>query len=70
MNSEKATKPESKQFFLEIEKITDRELYERMFYTQFKIEKSNERIKMNLQFWFYFILISAVISLYTLFLNN
>jgi hypothetical protein len=63
MNSEKATTPESEQFFLEIEQITDRELYERMFYTQLKMEKSNERIKTNLQFWFYLLLTSAVIYL-------
>ncbi|CAD0007049.1 hypothetical protein FLACHUCJ7_03124 [Flavobacterium chungangense] len=48
--------------------FNDRELLEKQTIYLMNIEKSNERIKVNLQFWFYFAIISGVSGL--LFLIN
>jgi len=71
--------PQEKEFFekanpsppktlKEFKELSDRELLERQTLYLFKIENSNERIKLNLQFWFYFAIVSVVIG--TLILLN
>jgi hypothetical protein len=52
---------ESKQHYEGLEKLTDRELQEKQAYYLWKIERSNERIKLNLQFWFYLAIVSAAL---------
>ncbi len=52
----------------EFKQLSDRELLERQTLYLFKIENSNERIKLNLQFWFYFTI--AGIAIGTLILLN
>ncbi len=46
----------------EFKELSDRELLERQTLYLFKIENSNERIKLNLQFWFYFTIVCSVIG--------
>jgi hypothetical protein len=46
----------------EFKQLSDRELLERQTLYLFKIENSNERIKLNLQFWFYFTIVCSVIG--------
>lgn len=48
--------------------LTERELIEKQTLYLMNIEKSNERIKANMQFWFYTAIVGATISL--LFLIN
>lgn len=50
-------------------KLTDRELLERQTLYLFNIKNSNERIKANVQFWFYFTIISIVLS-FLFFINK
>ncbi|MDR6844533.1 hypothetical protein [Flavobacterium granuli] len=57
---------ESKNFYEGIEKLTDRELQEKQTRLLTQIEKSNTRIKLNLQFWFYFTLIGGALTLFVL----
>lgn len=54
---------DGKNFYEGIEKLTDREVQERQAFYLRKIERSNERIKLNLQFWFYATIISATLTL-------
>ncbi|MBF4494644.1 hypothetical protein IR010_19045 [Flavobacterium sp. MR2016-29] len=51
-----------------VKEFSDRELLEKQTIYLMNIEKSNERIKANLQFWFYCGIICGVISF--LFLIN
>lgn len=53
---------EDKMKYQELEKLTDRELQERQAFCLMKIERSNERIKLNLQFWFYAAIVSVGIA--------
>ena len=59
---------EEKAFFntanqnTDLSKSTDRELQEIQIKLLTEIEKSNTRIKLNLQFWFYFTLIGGLLS--------
>lgn len=48
--------------------LTERELIEKQTLYLMNIEKSNERIKANIQFWFYLAIVGAVINF--LFLIN
>jgi hypothetical protein len=57
---------ESKIFYESIEKLTDRELQEKQTRLLTEIEKSNTRIKLNLQFWFYFTLIGGFLTAFVL----
>jgi hypothetical protein len=57
----------SKNFYESIEKLTDRELQEKQTRLLTEIEKSNTRIKLNLQFWFYFTLIGGFLTAFVLF---
>lgn len=45
-----------------VKDLSDRELLEKQTIYLMNIEKSNERIKANLQFWFYATLIGGVAS--------
>jgi len=47
----------------DLKELSDRELLEIQTLYLSNIQKSNERIKLNIQFWFYFGLILFVISL-------
>ena len=47
----------------EFSELTDRELLERQTFYLFDIRNSNDRIKANLQFWFYFTIGVIVLSL-------
>lgn len=67
MNSEHQNgSAEDKSFFDYIEKLSDRELQEKQSYYLMNLEKSNRRILLNLQFWFYTFLISIVIGFFVL----
>ncbi|WP_281235140.1 hypothetical protein [Flavobacterium gelatinilyticum] len=46
-----------------LKELTDRELMEKQTIHLMNIEKSNERIKVNLQFWFYFAIVGIVIAI-------
>lgn len=48
--------------------LTERDLLEKQIFHLMNIEKSNERIKANMQFWFYIAIIGSIISF--LFLIN
>ncbi|QRE14601.1 hypothetical protein, partial [Flavobacterium psychrophilum] len=54
---------DTKSFYEEIEKLTDRELQERQAFYLRTIARSNHSIKLNLQFWFYFALVVGAIAL-------
>ena len=58
---------DDKNFYQGLEKLSDRELQERQTLYLKKIEKSNERIKLNIQFWFYATIIIAALSIFILF---
>jgi hypothetical protein len=51
-----------------LKELTDRELIEKQTICLMNIEKSNEKIKANLQFWFYFAIVGSIFSF--LFLIN
>lgn len=51
-----------------VNELTDRELLEKQTICLINIEKSNEKIKANLQFWFYFVIVGGIITF--LFLIN
>ncbi len=53
---------EDRPFYEAIKKLNDRELQEKQAFYLRNIQNSNERIKLNLQFWFYFAIASMVIS--------
>ena len=46
-----------------VKELTDRELQEKQVVHLMNIERSNERIKANMQFWFYFGLGIFVLSI-------
>lgn len=54
--------PDDKKYYEAIEKLTDRELQEKHAFYLRNIQKSNERIKLNLQFWFYFTIASIAVA--------
>lgn len=54
------TPPKSLQDF---STLPDRELLERQTLYLYNIRNSNDRIKANLQFWFYFVMASIVLSI-------
>ena len=47
----------------EFKELSDRELLERQTLYLFNIQNSNERIKLNVQFWFYATIISAAVTI-------
>ncbi len=47
----------------EFKELSDRELLERQTLYLFNIQNSNERIKLNVQFWFYATIISVAITI-------
>lgn len=47
----------------ELKELTDRELLERQAFYLMKIEQSNNSIKNNVQFWFYFTIIALALSI-------
>ena len=57
---------DDKNFYQGLEKLNDRELQERQALYLNKIQKSNERIKLNIQFWFYATIIIAALSIFIL----
>lgn len=63
MNPSNYRNAEEKTFYEYLEKLTDREVQERQSLYLRNIEKSNERIKLNLQFWFYATIISAALTI-------
>lgn len=46
----------------DFKELSDRELRERQTLYLFNMQNSNERIKLNLQFWFYFSIACIVIG--------
>jgi hypothetical protein len=56
------TDPE-RQFFTKIEGMSDRDLQELHAYYLSNLEKSNEKIRANVQFFFWFSLISIIGSI-------
>jgi len=61
---------EEKDFFknhnINLKDLTDREIQERQLKLLTEIEKSNTRIKLNLQFWFYFTLIGGLLYFFVM----
>ncbi|AIT65688.1 hypothetical protein [Flavobacterium psychrophilum] len=53
---------DTKSFYEEIEKLTDRELQERQAFYLRTIARSNHSIKLNLQFWYYFAIAIGAIA--------
>lgn len=53
-------------FIKKIENETDRQLLERQTYYLASIEKSSSRTKRNIQFFFYFFIITFILSVYNL----
>lgn len=63
MNQAHITTDESRNFFNTLEVLTDREIQEKQLYHLKEIEKSNLKILLNLQFWFYFSIVAAALTI-------
>jgi hypothetical protein len=59
---------DASQQIINLKDLTDREIQERQLKLLSEIEKSNNRIKLNLQFWFYFTLIGGFLTFFVM--NN
>jgi hypothetical protein len=59
---------DASQQIINLKDLTDREIQERQLKLLSEIEKSNNRIKLNLQFWFYFTLIGGLLTFFVM--NN
>jgi len=65
MKSETVYTTESRAFFSEIEKMSDRELQESIYLKYCQIEKSNKRIGQNMQYWFYLFITAIFLVLFS-----
>lgn len=59
------TDPE-RQFFTKIQEMSDRELQELNAYYLSNLEKSNEKIRANVQFFFWIVLLTTIGTIFLL----